>query len=134
MIQPNVSFTAAAEKFIRRMVRFSENPNGGLRLLVTPGGCSGYTTEFSVVAAPSEGDSELPVAGTRLFLPAQSRMVLDGVIVDFADTPTQSGFVITNPGAAPCACSSSGDASAMPAEAAVSVSAIVKRVSAPAGH
>lgn len=124
MIQPNVTITAAAEKFIRRMVRFSEHPEGGMRLVVAPGGCSGYSAEFTVEAAPMAGDSEMPVAGTKLFLPAESRMVLDGVIVDFADTPTKSGFVITNPAAAPCACSSSGESAPAPAQASVSVSSI----------
>ena len=35
MLQPQVTLTPAAEKFIRRMVRFSEHPQGGFRLTVT---------------------------------------------------------------------------------------------------
>jgi iron-sulfur cluster assembly protein len=133
MIQPNVTITAAAEKFIRRMVRFSDHPAGGMRLVVAPGGCSGHSAEFTIEAAPMAGDSELPVAGVKLFLPAESRMLLDGVIMDFADTPTKSGFVIANPGAASCGCASSGDAAAPPAQASVSPSSI-KRMPAAAGH
>lgn len=133
MIQPNVTITPAAQKFIRRMVSFSETPSGGMRLVVTPGGCSGYSAEFTVEAAPMAGDCEMPVAGAKLYLPAESRMVLDGTIVDFADTPTKSGFVITNPGAAPCACSSSGETTAH-AQATVSVSSIARKAPAGAGH
>ena len=133
MIQPNVTITAAAEKFIRRMVRFSDHPAGGMRLVVAPGGCSGYSAEFTIEASPQAGDSELPVAGVKLFLPAESRMLLDGVIMDFADTPTRSGFVLTNPAAAPCGCASSGEAAAAPAQASVSPSSI-KRMPAAAGH
>lgn len=129
MIQPNVTLTPAAQKFIRRMVAFSETPAGGMRLVVAPGGCSGYSAEFTVIGAPLEGDSELPVAGTRLYLPAQSRLVLDGATVDFADTPTKSGFVVTHPDAAACGCSSAGEA-APPAQATVSVSAIARKPSA----
>ena len=51
MLQPNVTVTPAAEKFIRRMVRFSEHPEGGFRLTVSAGGCSGYNSEFTVVPA-----------------------------------------------------------------------------------
>lgn len=129
MILPNVTVTPAAEKFIRRMVRFSEHPAGGMRLLVSPGGCSGYSAEFSVEAAPRAGDAELTLGGTRVFLPAESRLVMEGLIMDFVDTPTKSGLTFTNPGAAPCACSSSGDAAAssMPAQATFSLSAL-KRV------
>lgn len=133
MIQPNVTITPAAAKFIRRMVRFSEHPAGGMRLVVAPGGCSGYSAEFTIEAAPMAGDSVMPVGEVRLFLPAESRMVLDGIVMDFADTPTKSGLTFTNPGAAPCACSSSGDAPSAPAQVSVSIDSI-KRMPSPAGH
>jgi iron-sulfur cluster assembly accessory protein len=123
MLLPNVTVTAAAAKFMRRMVRFSEHPAGGFRLSVTPGGCSGYSSEFSVQAAPQAGDAELVVGDVRVFLPAESRLVLDGVTVDFAESPTQSGLTFFNPSAGPCGCSSSGDA-AKPAEATVSLASL----------
>lgn len=116
----------AAEKFMRRMVRFSDHPAGGFRLSVSPGGCSGFAAEFSVEAAPRGGDAELSVNGLRVFLPAESRLLLDGVTVDFADTPMQSGFTFVNPNAPACGCSTSGDAQP-PAEAAVSVASIKRR-------
>lgn len=128
MLQPQVTVTAAAEKFMRRMVRFSDSPGGGFRLTVTPGGCSGYASTFSVEAAPQAGDAELSVNGLRLFLPAESRLLLDGVTVDFADSAMQGGLTFFNPSAAACGCSTSGDApAARPAEAAVSLGSI-KRV------
>jgi iron-sulfur cluster assembly accessory protein len=105
MHTPQVTVTPAAEKFMRRMVRFSDRPNGGFRLSVTPGGCSGYTSEFTVEAMPLGGDAELQVGELRLFLPATSRLLLDGVTVDFADTPTQSGLTFFNPNAEACGCS-----------------------------
>jgi iron-sulfur cluster assembly accessory protein len=126
MLQPQVTVTAAAEKFMRRMVRFSDHPSGGFRLTVTPGGCSGYASEFSVEPALVPGDSELLVNGLRVFLPAESRLVLDGVTVDFAESPTKSGLTFFNPNQAACGCSTSGDA-APPAQASVSLSSI-KRV------
>jgi len=130
MLQPTVTVSPAADKFIRRMVRFSGHPAGGFRLTVAPGGCSGYSSEFSVEAAPREGDAECVVNdGTRLFLPAQSRLLLDGVTIDFAETPTSAGLVFIDPNAASCGCSTSSDA-APPAEAAVSVGAIKRMAKA----
>ena len=126
MLTPNVTVTPAAEKFMRRMVRFSTNPTGGFRLTVTPGGCSGYSSEFSVEQAPRGGDSELAVNGLRVFLPAESRLLLDGVTVDFAETPTSAGLTFFNPNAEACGCSSSGDAKP-PAEATVSLASIKRR-------
>jgi iron-sulfur cluster assembly accessory protein len=126
MLQPNVTVTAAAEKFMRRMVRFSEHPSGGFRLTVSPGGCSGYTSAFSVEPAPRGGDAELAVNGLRVFLPAESRLLLDGVTVDFADTPLQSGLTFVNPNAAACGCTTAGD-NKPPAQAAVSLASIKRR-------
>jgi Fe-S cluster assembly iron-binding protein IscA len=77
MLQPKVTVTPAAEKFMRRMVRLSATPAGGFRLAVAPGGCSGYTSEFTVGPAPQGGDSERAVNGLRVFLPADSRLLLD---------------------------------------------------------
>lgn len=126
MLEPRITVLPAAAKFMRRMVRFSDHPGGGFRLTVAPGGCSGYSSEFSVEAAPRAGDSELELEGVRVFLPAQSRLLLDGVTVDFADTPTASGLTFVNPAQGACGCASSETAAA-PAEAAVSVASI-KRV------
>jgi iron-sulfur cluster assembly accessory protein len=123
MITPKVTVLPAAEKFMRRMVRFSESPAGGFRLTVTPGGCSGYSAEFTVEAAPQGNDAELLVNGLRVFLPAESRLLLDGVTVDFADTPTQSGLTFFNPNAAACGCSTA-DSAKPPAQATVSLSSI----------
>ena len=125
MLTPTFTVTPADEEFMRRMVRFSAHPAGGFRLTVSPGGCSGYSSEFTVEAAGLAGDAELLVNGMKLFLPAESRLMLDGVTIDFADTPTQSGLTFMNPNAAACGCSTSGEATA-PAEAAVSVSSITR--------
>jgi len=123
MLHPDVTVTPTAEKFMRRMVRFSEHPDGGFRLSVAPGGCSGYTSEFSVELAPLKGDSELSINGLRVFLSAESRRLLDKVTVDFAETPLQSGLSFINQNAETCGCSSTGTAKP-PAQASVSVASI----------
>ncbi|MDF1484062.1 iron-sulfur cluster assembly accessory protein [Ramlibacter sp. H39-3-26] len=108
---PNLTITPAAEKFMRRIVRFSGLPDGaGFRLTVSAGGCSGYNAEFSAEAAPQPGEETLEVNGLRVFLPAESRLMLDGVTMDFADTPTKSGLTFVSPNQAACGCSSSAEA------------------------
>lgn len=133
----NLTLTPAAAKFIQRMVRFSGEPAGaGFRLQVTAGGCSGLSSEFTVEAQPKTGDAVVEVDGVRFFLPAESRLLLEGVTVDFADTPTKSGLTFIDPKQAPCACSSSapsgvvqhsaahGHGHAMPGVATVGLDAI----------
>lgn len=103
-----ITMLPAAEKFIRRMIRFGgQGENAGFRLSVSAGGCSGLNAEFSVEAAPRSGDQVLVVNGLPLFLPAESRLLLDGVTIDFVDTPTQSGLKFFDPKAAGCGCSGS---------------------------
>ena len=104
---PNVTITPAATKFINRIVRFSGLAAGaGLRLAVSPGGCSGYTSEFSAEAAPQPGEQTLEINGLRLFLGAESRLMLEGITIDFTETATQSGLTFIDPNKEACACSS----------------------------
>ncbi|MCK9915702.1 iron-sulfur cluster assembly accessory protein [Microbacteriaceae bacterium K1510] len=108
----NFTLTPAAEKFIRRMIRFSSAPAGGFRLAVTAGGCSGLASEFDVEAAPRAGDAVHECAGIKFFLPAESRLLLDGVTIDFAETPMQSGLVFHDPKSANCGCKTTEGAAA----------------------
>ncbi|BDV34782.1 MULTISPECIES: iron-sulfur cluster assembly accessory protein [Methylocystis] len=108
----NIAFTPAAEKFIRRLVMFDGGPGYGLRLLVSPGGCSGMSAEFSVEPAPKEGEQVFQHAQFKMFLPAQSRLLLDGVTIDFKETATSTGFAFIDPKAKSCGCSSKTEAPA----------------------
>lgn len=123
----DLNITAAAQKFIQRMVRFSGvGAEAGFRLVVSPGGCSGLNSEFSVEAAPRVGDAVVEAAGLKLFLPAESRLLLAGATVDFADTPTQSGLVFHQPGGHACGCSS-GTTEVAPGVSTVDVTSITRK-------
>ena len=105
----NITITDKAEKFMRRMIRFNGGAtDAGFRLVVTPGGCSGFNSSFTVEAAPPEGDTVLDSNGVKVLLPAESRILLDGVMVDFTDSVMATGLSFVNPNADPCACKSSG--------------------------
>src|SRR5271163_522138 len=106
----NFTVTTAAEKFVRRMIMF--NGGGGFRLAVTAGGCSGLAAQFEVEATPRPGDSIYQHKDLKFFLPAESRLLLDGVTVDFTETATQSGFVFRDPKQATCGCKSTQDGAA----------------------
>lgn len=122
----NVTITPAAAKFINRIVRFSGLAAGaGLRLAVTPGGCSGYSSEFSAEQVPQAGEQVLEVGGVRLFLGAQSRLMLQGITVDFVETATQSGLTFTDPNKAACACSTA-DAGAPSGVTKIEISSIAR--------
>jgi iron-sulfur cluster assembly protein len=102
----NVTVTPKADKFVRRLLRFDGAPGSGLRLKVSPGGCSGLSAEFNVESAPAAGEQVFEHEGLRFFLPAESRLLLQGVTIDFVDSAVQTGFVFIDPKAKSCACSS----------------------------
>jgi iron-sulfur cluster assembly accessory protein len=120
-----MTITAAAEKFIRRMLRMG-GEGGGFRLVVSTGGCSGLSGDFSIESQPTAGDAVYEHKGLRLFLPAESRLLLQGVTVDFADTPTQTGLVFHDPKASAGSCGSSSK-DALPSVGSVDISKIVRR-------
>lgn len=121
----NITITLSAEKFITRMIRFnSQSGTAGFRLVVSAGGCSGLASEFSVEEAPLAGDAVLEHNGLKIFLPVESRLLLDGATVDFSDSMMSSGLTVTNPGSSSCGCSSSASA---PEVATVSVNNIGRK-------
>ncbi|WP_296715059.1 iron-sulfur cluster assembly accessory protein [Rhodoblastus sp.] len=101
----NFEITPKAAKFIRMMIMADGGPGAGFRLSVSPGGCSGLSAEIAVKAEPDAGDAVVARDGVKLFLPAESRLLLQGVTIDFAETPTSTGLVFFDP-KAPATCGS----------------------------
>lgn len=98
----NFTLTPAATKFIRMMIRVDGDAASGFRLSVSPGGCSGLAADISVRKEPAAGEAVIERDGVKLFLPAESRILLDGVTIDFADTPSQTGLVFKDPKQVSC--------------------------------
>jgi iron-sulfur cluster assembly accessory protein len=93
-----VSISLPAANFIRRMIRFNGGgAESGFRLVLTPGGCSGLSYEFSVEKAPLPGDTVVQQDDIRLFVPEACAPLLDGATVGFEDSMTQTRLVFINP-------------------------------------
>ena len=117
--QISMELRPAAEKFIRRMMLFGTGSFSGFRLKVRPGGCSGLAVEFDLAAEPGVNEVVWKHSGLRIFLDTASFLLLDGTIVDFIDSRSLTGFVITTPGGTAQTCS--------PASTSVPVEALVRR-------
>jgi len=98
----NFTITPAAERFIRLMIRADGGAGSGFRLAVSPGGCSGLAADISVRPQAAAGEAVVERNGIKLFLPAESRLLLEGVTIDFADTATQTGLVFKDPKQVSC--------------------------------
>jgi len=98
----NFEITPKAERFIGLMLKVDGGPGSGFRLVVKPGGCAGLSAAMEVKALPEPGDAVVERNGLRLFLPAESRLLLEGVTIDFADGAGHSGLVFRDPKATTC--------------------------------
>jgi iron-sulfur cluster assembly protein len=99
--------TPSAERFIRRMLRFSTTAESAFRLRVRPGGCSGLASEFDIEDAAPDSDELIVVSGVRMLVDFHSLGLLSGATVDFSDSIAQSGFVFRLPGKQQACCGSS---------------------------
>lgn len=115
----NTTLTPAAEKFIGRMMRFTADSNSGFRLKVRPGGCSGLAVEFDLAPEPGLNDVVWEHAELRIFLDSKSCLLLNGSVVDFIDSRSLTGFVVTTPGRTAQACA--------PASTLVPVESLTRR-------
>ncbi len=100
----NLTITPKAQKIIRFMLLADGGPGAGFRLAVTPGGCSGLNSDIAVQATPGEGEAVFEVAGIKLFLNAESRILLEGATIDFTDSTAKTGLVFIT--AKPTVCGS----------------------------
>ena len=114
-----MELTPAAEKFVRRMMCFNVDARAGFRLKVRPGGCSGLAVEFDLADEPGLGDVIWEHANLRIFVDRASCLLLNESVVDFIDSRSLSGFVVTTPGGTAQACS--------PASTLVPVEALIRR-------
>ena len=81
---------------------------GGLRLGVQGGGCSGLSYAMRLEAKPRERDNIFAAHGARIFVDPKSLEYLKGTRLEFEETLMRQGFVLQNPNAArTCGCGTS---------------------------
>jgi iron-sulfur cluster assembly protein len=103
-----IQLTPKAAKAIQRFIKFSETPVIGMRVSVSGGGCSGYQYGLKLEATPAADDAVLEVDGIKMLVDPDTRPLVDGLVIDFIDTMTESGFKFENPNAkAACGCGKS---------------------------
>jgi iron-sulfur cluster assembly protein len=91
------------------MVKENVSPEqGGLRLGVQGGGCSGLTYNIRFDTQPRERDRVFQFGDVRVFVDPKSFIYLHGMTLDYQETLMQQGFVFVNPNSTKsCGCGSS---------------------------
>ena len=81
---------------------------GGLRLGVLGGGCSGLSYQFKFDIKPRERDQVFDFEGVKIFVDPKSMLFLNGMTLDYKESLMQSGFAFENPHAKKaCGCGTS---------------------------
>ena len=81
---------------------------GGLRVSVQPGGCSGFKYSLVIEDKSAEDDFVLANDGFKVFVDPFSAQYLSGVTIDYVTSMQGSGFTFKNPNATGgCGCGSS---------------------------
>lgn len=81
---------------------------GGLRLGVQGGGCSGLSYLFKLESKPRATDNVLEFDGVRIYIDPKSLVYLKGMTLDYRESLIHSGFVFDNPNAKKsCGCGTS---------------------------
>jgi iron-sulfur cluster assembly protein len=81
---------------------------GGLRLGVQGGGCSGLSYSIKFDTRPRERDRVFTFEGVRVFVDPKSFVYLHGMTLDYEETLMRQGFNFINPNSSrSCGCGSS---------------------------
>jgi iron-sulfur cluster assembly protein len=81
---------------------------GGLRLGVKGGGCSGLSYAMSFDTHPRERDRIFVYDGVRVFVDPKSFVYLHGMTLDYEETLMRQGFNFINPNSSrSCSCGTS---------------------------
>jgi iron-sulfur cluster assembly protein len=91
------------------MVKEGISPEeGGLRLGVLGGGCSGLSYSIRFDTRPRERDRIYEFDGVRVFVDPKSFLYLHGMTLDYEETLMRQGFNFINPNSSrSCGCGSS---------------------------
>src|ERR1700722_16673762 len=81
---------------------------GGLRVGVQAGGCSGLSYAMRLDTKARDRDKVFEEHGARIFVDPKSLLYLNGTTLEYEETLMRQGFVFQNPNAARnCGCGSS---------------------------
>lgn len=110
---PNQKGIQVTEKALGRirtaMAKEGVSPvEGGLRLGIQGGGCSGLSYNIRFDTQPRERDRVYQFDDVRIFIDPKSFLYLHGMILDYEETLMRQGFNFINPHSTKsCGCGSS---------------------------
>jgi iron-sulfur cluster assembly protein len=104
-----IQISEGAARKIRTLMAKQGIDEGGLRVGVKGGGCSGLSYIFAWEREARFGDEVFEGAdGAKIFIDKKSLLYLNGTVLDYDTSLISRGFVFNNPNAkSTCGCGSS---------------------------
>ena len=103
-----LSITERAASKVKEIIEAQAPRPAGLRIAVVGGGCSGFSYSMTFENNPGMLDKTYNSDGFKIIVDQASLLYLEGVEVDFVDSPEGSGFKFANPQVkSTCGCGSS---------------------------
>jgi iron-sulfur cluster assembly protein len=110
---PLVTLTETAVLELRKIIAEEGRDDIGLRVFVSPGGCSGLSYGMSLEEQSDDGDFVVKHAGLNVFVDEFTANFVRGSQIDFVKGLMGAGFTVQNPNAKKsCACGQSFDTGA----------------------
>jgi iron-sulfur cluster assembly protein len=102
-----LTLTATAVQKVKSILA-ERGDEGGLRIAVVGGGCSGFQYQMSLDRQAGDDDQVIEQDGLRVFIDNRSMLYLNGTRVDYVDGLSGSGFKFENPNSkGSCGCGES---------------------------
>jgi iron-sulfur cluster assembly protein len=113
-----VTLTEQAVRELRKVIAEEGRDELGLRVFVSPGGCSGLSYGMSLEEQSDDGDFVVQQEGLSIFVDEFSANFVKGSQIDYVKGLMGAGFTVHNPNAKKsCACGQSFDTGANAATA-----------------
>ena len=107
---PLVQLTDQAVSELRKVIAEEGRTDLGLRVFVSPGGCSGLSYGMSLEEQSDDGDFVITQDGLNVIVYEFSANFVKGSQIDFVKGLMGAGFTVQNPNAKKsCACGQSFD-------------------------
>jgi iron-sulfur cluster assembly protein len=105
----SIELTPRAAEKLREIMTSQGIAEGGLRVGVQGGGCSGLSYNLSLDTEERAGDKVFEIDGLRIFVDMKSYLFVNGTTIDYKDEGLlQRGFTFNNPNSsAACGCGES---------------------------
>ncbi len=105
-----IEITESAARVITRQLSKRKLEQGGLRIAIKAGGCSGFAYTFAFDATPRATDQVFDgPGGVKVYIDPRSLKLLDGTVLDYDDHNLMAtNFTLRNPHAkSTCGCGES---------------------------